>query len=361
LARLSASITVVIAKASEASARRAVKAGTCNVLFTCAGRRVGLVTAFREAAQGLRVGAAMLGTDTTQLSSGLQSCDLGFLVAPVHCRGYVRQLLSIVETYGVRLLVPTVDLDLKTLAGNRGRFESLGCKVLVSDPKVIDICQDKRLTYRFLTRHGFEAPRTVLPRSILAGAGGPTPSRPWVVKPWDGYASLNNVIVMSRPELAFFARRIPHAICQPYVQGKEYTCDVYVDGEGAVRTVVPRRRMEVRAGEVSKAQVVKDPRIMAKVADLARILGAGPGVITVQLIVTAEGNVTFIEINPRFGGGAPLSIKAGADFPKWLLQEVLGCSPRIPFDGFRDGLTMLRYDSQVWIDPHQKQETRSKK
>jgi carbamoyl-phosphate synthase large subunit len=310
---------------------------------------VGLVTAFRQAVQELRVQAALLGTDTTPLSSGLQSCDLGFLVTPVRCRGYVGQLLSIVATYGVRLLVPTVDLDLKVLSEHRGRFESLGCRVLVSGPKVIDICQDKRLTYRFLTRHGFDTPRTVPPRSVLAGPGGPTPSRPWVVKPWDGYASLNNVIVMSRPELAFFARRIAHAICQPYVRGKEYTCDVYVDGGGAVRTVVPRRRLEIRAGEVSKAQVVKDRAIMDRVADLAIALGAGPGVITVQLIVTDEGRITFIEINPRFGGGAPLSIKAGADFPRWLLQEVLGRRPRIHFDGFSDGLTMLRYDSEVWL------------
>jgi carbamoyl-phosphate synthase large subunit len=116
-----------------------------------------------------------------------------------------------------------------------------------------------------------------------------------------------------------------------------------------VRCVVPRRRIEVRAGEVSKGQVVKNAHIMSQAARLVEALGAGPGVITIQLFLTSDGKVKFIEINPRFGGGVPLSIKAGANFPKWILQEVLGKKPVIRFDGFKDKLIMLRYDAEVWL------------
>ena len=56
----------------------------------------------------------------------------------------------------------------------------------------------------------------------------------------------------------------------------------------------------------------------------------------------------FIEVNPRFGGGVPLSIKAGANFPKWLLQELINRKPNIQFDNFKDGLIMLRYDDEIW-------------
>jgi carbamoyl-phosphate synthase large subunit len=83
---------------------------------------------------------------------------------------------------------------------------------------------------------------------------------------------------------------------------------------------------------------------------LVEKLGAGPGVITLQLFLTGDGKVRFIEINPRFGGGAPLSIKAGADFPRWILQELTGRKPRIRPETFKDGLTMLRYDSEVWLE-----------
>jgi carbamoyl-phosphate synthase large subunit len=113
--------------------------------------------------------------------------------------------------------------------------------------------------------------------------------------------------------------------------------------------VVPRLRIEVRSGEVSKSRVVKDSRIMAQARRVVELLGAGPGVITVQLFRTKDGRLRFNEINPRFGGGAPLSIQAGADFPKWILQELTGKEPQIAPRGFTNGLTMLRYDDEVWV------------
>jgi carbamoyl-phosphate synthase large subunit len=324
--------------------------GKLNVVFTCIGRRVSLLQCFRQAAKQLKIKARFLGTDTTELSSALQLCDEGFLVKPTTHAGYIRQLLSIVKANDVKLLVPTVDLDLKLLAENKPRFAALGCRVLVSSPEVIEICQDKRKTYRFLVEHGFDTPLTTTVRSALSRQ---IPRRkltwPCFLKPWDGYASRGNAVVNSRQELLFFARRIPNAICQEFIKGTEHTCDAYVDFDMKVRCVVPRRRIEVRAGEVSKGQIVKHALIMSQAAHLVETLRAGPGVVTLQLFLTPEGKVKFIEINPRFGGGVPLSIQAGANFPKWILQELLGRRTNIRFDGFRDGLTMLRYDSEVWL------------
>jgi carbamoyl-phosphate synthase large subunit len=237
-------------------------------------------------------------------------------------------------------------LDLKLLAQNEPKFSALGCRVLVSKPGVIGICQDKRKTYRFLVKNGFDTPLTMSVRSALSER---KLGWPRFLKPWDGYASRGNAIVRNREELQFYARRIPNAICQEYVRGIEHTCDVYVDFDMKVRCVVPRRRMEVRAGEVSKGQVVKNAHIMSQAARLVEALGAGPGVITIQLFLTGDDKVKFIEINPRFGGGVPLSIKAGANFPKWILQELVGKKPVIRFDGFKDKLIMLRYDAEVWL------------
>ena len=295
----------------------------------------------------MKINASFFGTDTTELSCALQQCDKRFLVKPTTHAGYVRQLLSIVKTHRVKLLVPTVDLDLKLLAQNKQKFGAIGCRVLVSNPQVIDICQDKRKTYRFLVNNGFDTPVTMSVRSVLSKK---RLNWPCFLKPWDGYASRGNAIVKNRKELLFFAKRIPNPICQEFIKGTEHTCDVYVDFSMKVRCVVPRKRIEVRAGEVSKAQVVKHLRVMSEAARLVETLGAGPGVITLQLFLTDDDNVKFIEINPRFGGGAPLSIKAGADFPKWILQELLGRKTNIRFDGFKKNLIMLRYDEGVWLE-----------
>jgi carbamoyl-phosphate synthase large subunit len=327
-------------------ARSKSKVDSLTVLFTCIGRRVSLLNAFRQAARQLKIPASFLGTDATNLSSALQLCGKRFLVKPVTHTQYVSQLLRIVKDNHVKLLVPTVDLDLRLLALNEPKFAAAGCRVLISKPHVIDICQDKRKTYRFLLKNGFDTPVTMSVRTALAKK---KLSWPCFLKPWDGYASRGNAVVHDRRELAFFAKRIPNPICQDYVNGIEHTCDAYVDFNMNVRCVVPRKRIEVRAGEVSKGQVVKHPLIMAQAASLVETLGAGPGVVTLQLFLTPDNKVKFIEINPRFGGGAPLSIKAGAHFPKWILQELLGRKTNIRPDAFEDGLIMLRYDGEVWL------------
>jgi carbamoyl-phosphate synthase large subunit len=330
----------------QGESRSAGRANSFGVLFTCIGRRVSLLNSFCEAARQLRLSVSFLGTDKDQLSPALQLCDTRVLVKPVTHSNYIGQLLSIVKKQRVRLLVPTVDLDLKLLAQNEPKFSALGCRVLVSRPGVVDVCQDKRKTYRFLVRGGFDSPVTMSVRSALSDR---KLGWPRFLKPWDGYASRGNAIVRNREELQFYARRIPNAICQEYVRGIEHTCDVYVDFDMKVRCVVPRRRIEVRTGEVSKGQVVKNAHIMSQAARLVEAIGAGPGVITIQLFLTGDNKVKFIEINPRFGGGVPLSIKAGANFPKWILQEVFGKKPVIRFDGFKDKLIMLRYDAEVWL------------
>jgi carbamoyl-phosphate synthase large subunit len=209
-----------------------------SVLFSCIGRRVSLLNSFRAAAKELKLKACFLGTDTLELCSALQLCDKGILVKPTAHRDYIGQLLSIVKDYRVRLLVPTVDLDLKLLAQNEGKFAALGCRVLVSAPEVVDICQDKRKTYRFLLRNGFDTPLTMSIRSALASKNL---TWPCFLKPWDGYASRGNAVVKNRKELFFYAQRVPNAICQEYIDGAEFTCDAYVDLNMKIRCVVPRR------------------------------------------------------------------------------------------------------------------------
>jgi len=322
------------------------KSKSLNVLFTCIGRRVGLLNCFRKAAKQLKINAKFFGTDLNELSPALQLCDEKLLVKPIRNAKYIPDLLKIVRNHKIDLIVPTIDTDLQKLADNKGKFEKFGCTVLVSDSDVISICQDKRKTFHFLDDNGFDGPKTTSARAVLSRQRIRWPK---LLKPWDGAAGKGVTIVNSRDELAMMSKRIRNCIVQDYIEGLEYTCDAYVDFEKKVRCVVPRKRIEIRAGEVSKGRVVKDIDLMSAVRQLVETLGAGPGVITAQLMLSKKGEIKFIEINPRFGGGAPLSIKAGANFPKWIMQELLGQKPRIKFDGFRDGLTMLRYDAEVWI------------
>ena len=329
------------------TSKKAGRSSVITVMFTCIGRRVSLMKSFSRSIRKIGYKPCIIGTDITEMSSALQLCDKRHLVRSVDKSGYLQDLLNIVKTDKVDLIVPTVDLDLKLLAANKQKFEKLGCKVLISSPEVIDICQDKRKTFKFLNKNGFDTPVTMSRQAALIKKDM---AYPCFLKPWDGYASRGSAKVENKMELKVLANKIPNCIVQEYICGDEYTCDVFVDFDGLVRCVVPRKRIEVRSGEVNKGQIIKDKQVMETAAKAVEALGAGPGVITLQLFKDRIGRIAIIEINPRFGGGVPLAIKAGADFPKWIVQQLVGIKPRIKFDGFKDKLLMLRYEAEVWIE-----------
>src|SRR5208337_2093698 len=128
--------------------------------------------------------------------------------------------------------------------------------------------------------------------------------------------------------------------------------DILADFAGRVRCVVPRLRMETRTGEISKGMTVKNRALIDAGKRVVEALPGAMGCITVQCFLTPQGEIQFIEINPRFGGGFPLSAQAGADFPRWIIELMLGRNPQIALDGWTDGLLMLRYDEAVFV-PHE--------
>jgi carbamoyl-phosphate synthase large subunit len=109
-------------------------------------------------------------------------------------------------------------------------------------------------------------------------------------------------------------------------------------------------RIETRAGEVSKGMTAR----CAPVQELARRVGeALPGawgVINTQIFYdAATGQLNVIEINPRFGGGYPLSHQAGARMARWVIEEIAGLPLTATDDQWEDGLTMLRFDDAVFV------------
>lgn len=318
-----------------------------TILVSCVGRRVELLQAFRAAAKRLGIELRLIGTDTTATAPALSCTDEPILVPPIADDRYIPTLMDIVRKRDANALLPTIDTDLPVLSQHRQEFEDAGCVPLVAGPDVIDICRDKVLTHRFFTEHGIDTPETFTREQIRA-----LPERrfPYFIKPRYGSASQFVHKLEDERDLDYHLQKTPEPIVQECVSGLEHTLDVYVGLTGRPRCVVPRARWQVRTGEVTKGVVIKDRKIMDAGQRVVEALGPSVrGLVTLQCIVTDEHRVRFIEINPRFGGGAPLGIAAGADYPTWLIQELLGRTPQIEFDGFRHGLTMLRYDWSLFM------------
>jgi len=328
-------------------ARASKKPATLTLLFTCVGRRVELLQAFRTAARRLGVRLRLVGVDSDVTAPALSCVDEPVVVPRATGPEYMPAVLDAIRRFEATALIPTIDTDLHVLSEHRHAIAQLGCLPLVAEPDVIATCRDKILTYQHLRRHNIDTPQTWTREQIHA-----LPVRPFplFLKPRTGSASQHVHKIEDELDLDYYLARAADPIVQEFVAGVEHTLDVYVGLTGQPRCVVPRARWAVRGGEVAKGVVVKDLDIMNAGKRVVETLGGTlRGLVTLQCIVTPDRRIRFIEINPRFGGGAPLGIAAGADYPAWLIQELLGQTPAIAFDGFRHGLCMLRYDWSVFI------------
>jgi carbamoyl-phosphate synthase large subunit len=320
--------------------------GPIRVLLSCVGRRIELIHAFREAGERLGRRVILWGADQSRLAPGLYHVDRAEISPPIDNPDYLPHLLRLVARHRIHLIVPVIDSDLLKFAGAREKFARAGCNVLISSERVVAVCRDKILAFRHLSASGIDTPATWTWPEARRVSRLPFPL---YIKPRSGSAARGHFLCDHRRELPTLARRVPDPILQEYVRGEEYTLDAYAGFDGVPRCVVPRHRLEVRSGEVSKGQIARDPRLMAIGRRVVESLRECVGVVTIQCIRRDDGRILVIEINPRVGGGIPLAIRAGADFPYWILASLAGRRVRIGATSFTNRLTMLRYDSSVFL------------
>lgn len=321
-----------------------------NILFTAVGRRVSLIKRFQKALNALKLSGKIFATD-----AGL-SAPASFVTENFHQTpkasdpDYIPVLLELCDKNNIHLLISLIDTDLVVLSQHKEAFDNVGTRLLISDEETNSICYDKNSSYQFFKKNNIPTPHTYSQKEIKELN---ISDFPLLLKPWDGSSSVGVTKITNHNELQFFSQYINHPMIQEYIEGDEYTCDVYVDFSGNVRCVVPRKRLETRAGEISKGLTVRDPVIIEAVINVVERLPQPIGCITVQCFKTNSGQISFIEINPRFGGGIPLTLHSGADFPKWILQEMAGLPCAANMHSWKDDLAMLRYDDEIIVNGNQ--------
>ena len=311
-----------------------------RILFTGVGRRIELLQAFRNAALVLNKELKIYGADMAGTAPALAYCDYTRKVVAMKDPEYIDDLLQICTDDHIDLLIPTIDTDLLVLSENREKFEAIGTKVMISAPDKIRICRDKNNTSQFFVDCGLHAPMPVNDwKKYKSGY-------PAFIKPKDGSSSINAFKVENEEELEVYAGQVEDYIVQPFVGGHEYTIDIFCDWDGVPISIVPRERLQVRAGEVLKTRICMDKTMIEESKALCKAFKpCGP--MTVQLIRDDAGVDWFIEINPRFGGGAPLSMKAGARSAEAILKLLDG--EDVEEYQIADGAIYSRFDQSVCI------------
>lgn len=315
-----------------------------KILFTSVGRRVELIQQFKSAANELSVDLEIYGGDLDMTAPAMHFCDKNVILPRIRTNEYIPFLLDFCKKEAIDILIPTIDTDLLILSKHREEFLTNGTRVLIAAPDKIAICRDKNYTADYFTSLGLHAPVTV--NSVEAYKD----RFPAFIKPKDGSSSINAFRADDLQQLKQYASQLDDFVIQTFVSGTEYTVDVFCDFEGDPVYITPRIRLAVRSGEVLKTKIHQEPTIIEEIKTLVKdFKPCGP--ITVQLI---KDNVTgvnyYIEINPRFGGGAPLSMMAGANAAKALM--ILLNNEKVEYipEAAKDGAVYSRFDQCVRVN-----------
>ncbi|MBC1225309.1 ATP-grasp domain-containing protein, partial [Nostoc sp. UCD120] len=223
-------------------------------------------------------------------------------------------------------------------------FHDLNIKVWLSELKTIQICNDKYETYKFLLKHQFATPQTWLPEEVEGREDEMT--YPIIVKPRNGFSSIDVFRVENTVDLLQALRKVNQPILQEYLSGHEFTIDVVADDKSHILAVVPRERIQVKAGISYKGRTVKNEKLSEQAKEIAQTLNIN-GHCNIQCRL--QNNVPkFFEVNPRFSGTLPLTIAAGVNSPVILLKLTIGENLDQCFFDFTEGVYMARYWEELF-------------
>jgi carbamoyl-phosphate synthase large subunit len=314
-----------------------------NVLVTAASRRVALVTSLQAALRRRVGGGQVVAADICGWSPAVHVADKARHVPRSDAPGYVEALLDICCTDDIGLLVPTIDDELELIARARHRFDAAGVQVAAPTADTARLCRDKAATAAHLRRHGLPMARTWTPATLDVHAT----RLPLFIKPRRGRGSVGAYKVRTREELRFFLSYVPDPVVQDYLDGPEFTIDMFCDFVGQPLSVVPRERLVIRSGVTDRGRTTRDPGLIDLAVRCAEVFEFR-GAVNLQCRVV-NGRPVLFEINPRFSGGIQLTIAAGADFADWLVRLALGerLTPRI--GDFEDGMCMSSYESSLFF------------
>ncbi|MGL4452586.1 MAG: ATP-grasp domain-containing protein [Sarcina sp.] len=306
-----------------------------NILVTAIGKRVGLI-------KHLKQDNKIIGADASSDNACREFVDVFYEIPKYNEKNYLDKLLEICEKEEVKCLIPLYEGEFPVLLENKDKFLSIGTVLLVSDKKIVELFSYKQKVCEFMKANNIETPEVYYSYDNL--------NYPLIVKPDNGMGSAGVFKVRNQRELEFFKDYVDNSIVQEFISGTEYTVDVLCDMRGNCIYIIPRERVEVRSGEVSKSRTVKDNELVDETKKIIEIINSNfnnglRGPLTFQFIKN-EDKLYFLELNTRFGGGVPLSFEAGANYSE-KLSGIIDGKIFDYIDSYKE-VSMCRYDDAVY-------------
>lgn len=253
------------------------------------------------------------------------------------------QLMNFCRSHEITHILPSRDGELAYWSSRKNWLKKSGIEAWVSDPDYVEFCGDKLLFHDAWR----ESPVPPIPTHTSLPKASSTR---WVVKERFGSGSVSLGINLSFSEAQIFSKSLDRPIYQPFIEGREFTAETWIDQQGSCHGVLLRWRDHVVDGESHHTTVFNHAE-WSKLMEKVFLFHPGAwGHCLAQVLVDHSGYLHLVEINPRLGGASPLSLHAGLNSIQWHLMEGADELETIPQDPcFAIGKTLIKKEGCVMI------------
>ena len=319
---------------------RVLEPRTVSTLITSLSTKSHIPRAVRAAMQALNIDGNVWGGDTDQNAIARLEVD-HFWKMPYLNEIDGPELAFACRNKGIRLLIPTRDGELDFFARHRKAFTDAGVFIPIGSEESVATANDKLIFANSLIAAGLPAIPTTLNLDSVSGDR-------LVVKERYGAGSESIIIDVAFDAASEASLAMSEPVFQPFVQGVEFSAELYTDQTDECLGVLVRERSRVMHGESQITTVRRRPDI----ADLARAVASTIGVrghAIVQILDDGD-RLHVLECNSRVGGASSCAWFNGLRTVDAMLLESLGETPT-NFIPRSEGTTVVRMpaDRIMWL------------
>lgn len=285
-----------------------------GILITSLSKKWPLVEAVKKAARRLRSDCIVHGADSNPNSVASYAVDC-FWQMPLLHDITIDEILSYCRDHHIKAIIPTRNADVEFFSRHYQDFAAEDIGIMVSPIETNEKCLDKLKFQDVLMQAKFPAiPASTAIEDIISPL--------YVVKERFGAGCQGIGLRLSQEEAVKQSKILIDPLFQPYIQGEEWSLDLYRSRKGKVMGAVARLRDVVERGESQVTTTRSYPLLENLGEQLAHHLNLY-GHAVIQVIVDHNQNFHVIECNPRFGGASTASLAVGLDSFYWFLLECL--------------------------------------
>jgi carbamoyl-phosphate synthase large subunit len=293
-----------------------------NILLINPGRRDYLVKYFINLSKKYKLRIYLLDKDKNIPSFAVSNKTFNFISPPVKNKSkYTLFLKKFILKKKINVIFPLSEWELKVLAQLKYYFKKKSVEIIVSSTKVINICQNKLSTAKFLDKNKILYPKIVKFDQIKKFL-------PVIKKKTIGSGSRDQVIIKYKKYIPFYDSK--SFFFQKYLNYQEYGADILNDLNGNYIHSSFKKKLLMRAGDTDRAEIIKK-KIFEIFAKKISLKLRHIGLIDIDFLFNGK-QIFILDINPRIGGGYPFTHEYGYNYLDVILSIIKSGNKNFKFN-----------------------------